>query len=104
MVGLVRGRGRVVWTLQAQFAVTKRRIDEGAMMWVRRIVVLEGPEEATRHTHPGYGDATLRLKRTDHRDQRAQESRLLLDRSSPTASSRNPGQEAAAAASRAQSG
>ena len=48
-------------------------------MRARRIVVLKGPEEAARHTHPGYRDAALLLKRTDHRDQGAQERGLLGD-------------------------
>ena len=80
MGGLVGGRGVVVWAVQAQLAVAKGGIDEGTVMWARRIVVLKGPEEATRHTHPGHRDAALLLKRTDHRDQGAQEGGLLGDR------------------------
>ena len=77
MGGLISGRGGVVWTVQAQLAIAKGGIDEGAVMRARRVVVLEGPEEAARHTHPGYRNAALLLQRTDHRDQGAQERGLL---------------------------
>ena len=46
-------------------------------MRARRIVVLEGAEEAAGHTHAGYWDTALLLKRADHRDQGTQEGGLL---------------------------
>ena len=70
----------MVWAVQAQLLVAKRGIDEGAMMGARRIVVLEGPEEAARHAHTGDRNAALLLQRADHRDQGPQERGLLGDR------------------------
>jgi hypothetical protein len=55
----------MVWAVQAQLAVAEGGIDEGAMMGARRMVVLEGPEEAARYTHAGYRNAALLLQRTD---------------------------------------
>ena len=78
MGGLVGGGGAEIEAVQAQLAVAKRRIDEGAVMRVRRIVVLKGPEEAAGHTHAGYRDPALLLKRANHRDQGAQETSLLV--------------------------
>jgi hypothetical protein len=75
--GLVGGGSAEIGAVQAQLAVAKRCIDEGAVMRLRRIVVLKGPEEPTGHTHAGNRDAALLLERANHRDQGAQEGGLL---------------------------
>jgi hypothetical protein len=80
VVRLIGWGDLVVWAIQAQFAVPEGGIDEGAMMRARRIVVLEGAEEAAGHTHAGDGDAAVFLKRADHRDQGADEGGLFSGR------------------------
>lgn len=65
---LVGWSALMVRTVEAQFAVTKGSVYEGAVMGVHGIVVSEGPEEATGHAHPGNRDATFFLQRADHRD------------------------------------
>ena len=67
----------MIWAVQTQFGVAKGGVDEGAMVWMRRVIVNEGPEEAAGHAHASDRNATLLLERADHRDQSAQEGGLL---------------------------
>jgi hypothetical protein len=75
--GLIGGGSLKIRAVQAQLAVAKGSIDEGAVMRARWMVVLKGTEEAAGHAHAGYWDTALLLKRADHRDQATQKGCLL---------------------------
>ena len=70
----------MISAVQAKLAITKWRINKGAMVWFVRAEMRIGSKELAGNAHPGDGAFAAHLQGADHLDQAAQKDGLLLFR------------------------